>query len=304
MNLSAFSSELAAISEKASASVVTVHSHGRVRMSTSGIVWRKGLIVTTDSGLRREEDIHVTLPDGNRAPAELKGRDASTDLALLACETGAFAPLAFSDTTARLGEFVLTAGRTADTGPIVTFGIVSGVARDWQSWRGAKLEEFVRLDASIYPTSVGGAVLNSEGAALGIVAGGLSRSSVLAITRRTIDRVGEQLATKGRVARGYIGIGLQPVAIPQALRERFSIEQETGIMALAVEEKGPAGLAGIMMGDVLIAIDNRPITDAESLHSVLDPGSVGKQLSAVILRGGDRHELKVTIGERPVKTAR
>jgi S1-C subfamily serine protease len=182
-------------------------------------------------------------------------------------------------------------------------GIVSGVSGEWQTWQGGKLDEFIRLDASVYPTSIGGAVCNSEGAALGIVAGGLSRSSVLVITRKTIERVAEALATKGRIARGYIGIGLQTVAIPQALKKQFGITQDSGIMALSVEENGPAAKAGLMMGDVLISANNHPITGAESLHAVLDPGSVGKQFKVVILRGATRHEIDITIGERPAKTA-
>jgi S1-C subfamily serine protease len=302
-NLSQFSNELAAIAAKASASVVTVHGSHRQRLSSSGIVWRNGFVVTTHAGLHRDEDLHVSLPDGTKVAATLKGRDASTDLALLACDTGSAAPVAVSQSPARLAELVLTVGRTAHTGPIVTMGIVSGVAGEWQTWRGARLDEFVRLDASIYPTSIGGAVLNSQGEAFGIVAGGLSRSSVLVITRKTIERVAETLATKGRIARGYIGVGLQTVAIPQALKKQFNIAQEAGIMALSVEENGPAAKAGIMMGDVLISIDNRPVADVETLHAALDPASVGKQLGVVILRGASRHELSVTIGERPVKTS-
>ena len=208
-NFSAFSSEISSIATKASTAVVTVHGSGRTRRSPSGIVWRTGLVVTTDSGLQRDEDLQVTLPDGSKVPATLKGRDASTDLALLACDTGNAPAIIFGKTAARLGELILTIGRTAHTGPIITMGVVSGVSGEWQTWHGGKLDEFVRLDASVYPTSIGGAVITSEGAALGIVAGGLSRSSVLVITRKTIDRVAEALATRGRIARGYIGIGLQ-----------------------------------------------------------------------------------------------
>jgi S1-C subfamily serine protease len=302
-NLSSFSSEISAIATKASASVVTVHGSGRSRRSPSGIVWRPGLVVTTDSTLQRDEDLQIMLPDGSKVPATLKGRDGSTDLALLACDTGKAPAIAFGETGARLGELVLTIGRTAHTGPIVTMGIVSGVSGEWQTWQGGKLEEFVRLDASVYPTSLGGAVFNSEGAALGIVSGGLSRSSMLVITRKTVDRVAEALATKGRIARGYIGIGLQTVAIPQALKKQLDITQDSGIMALSVEENGPAAKAGIMMGDVLVSIGNHPITGAEALHAVLDPSSVGKQFRVVILRGAARHQADVTIGERPAKTA-
>ena len=272
-------------------------------MSSSGIVWRPGLIVTSDAGLRRDEDIRVLLPDGSSVNATLKGRDPSTDLALLACDTGKTVPAAFGTTTAKLGELVFTVGRTVDTGPIVTMGVVSGVAGEWRTWRGTKLDEFVRLDANIYPTSVGGAVVDSSGGLLGIVAGGLSRSSVLAITRRTIERVAEALSSKGRVARGYIGVGVQPVAIPSALRQQLKIEQETGVMALSVEDGGPAAQAGIMMGDVLVTLDGHAVTSPEALHAVLDPSSVGKKISASILRGGALQQVTIAVAERPVKNA-
>jgi len=299
--LSDLSSEISSAVSVASSTVVTVL--GRPRMSSSGIVWRPGLIVTSDAGLRRDEDIRVLLPDGSSVNATLKGRDPSTDLALLACDTGKTVPAAFSTTTAKLGELVFTVGRTVDTGPIVTMGVVSGVAGEWRTWRGTKLDEFVRLDANIYPTSVGGAVVDSSGSLLGIVAGGLSRSSVLAITRRTIERVAEALSSKGRVARGYIGVGVQPVAIPSALRQQLKIEQETGVMALSVEDGGPAAQAGIMMGDVLVTLDGHAVTSPEALHAVLDPSSVGKKISASILRGGALQQVTIAVAERPVKNA-
>lgn len=299
--LSDLSNEISSAATVASSTVVTIL--GRPRISSSGIVWRPGLVVTSDAGLRRDEEIKILLPDGSTVPATLKGRDPSTDLAVLACDTAQTVPAAFSCNPPKLGELVLTVGRTMDTGPIVTMGVVSGTASEWRTWRGAKLDEFVRLDINLYPTSVGGAVVDSTGSVLGIVAGGLSRSSVLAITRRTIDRVAEALSSRGRIARGYIGIGVQTVAIPQALREQLNLSQETGIMTLSVEDNGPAGRAGIMMGDVLVSLGSHAMTSPEALHAILDPSSVGKQLSASVLRGGALHQLTITVGERPVKNA-
>jgi S1-C subfamily serine protease len=294
-----FSNEISSAATLVSSSVVAIH--GRQRFSSSGIIWRNGLVVTSDAALRRDEDIRVMLPDGTITAATVRGRDASTDLALLACETGKAVPVIFSKDTAKLAGVILTVGRTVDTGPIVTMGIVSGVANDWRTWRGAKLDEFVRLDTAIYPTSVGGAVVDSTGGVIGMVAGGLSRSSVLAITRRTIERVADVLASKGRVARGYIGVGIQPVAIPAALRQQFNLTQETAVMALSVEENGPAARAGVTMGDVIVKLAGHEITSPEALHGVLDPGSVGQQLAVSILRSGALHELTVTVAERPVR---
>jgi S1-C subfamily serine protease len=272
-------------------------------MSSSGLIWRSGLIVTSDAALRRDDDIRVMLPDGAVVSATLKGRDSSTDVAVLAADTGSAPAASFAAGSPKPGEIILTVGRTHDTGPIVTFGVVSGVASEWRSWRGAKLDEFVRLSTDIYPTSVGGAVVDASGAVLGIVAGGLSRSSVLAITRRTLDRVAEALSSRGRIVRGYIGVGVQTVSIPASVKQQSNIAQDTGIMVLSIEENGPAATAGIMMGDVLVSLGSHAMTSPEALHSILDPTAVGKQLAASVLRGGALQQLTVTVGERPVKNA-
>jgi S1-C subfamily serine protease len=239
----------------------------------------------------------VTLPDGQTVPAKLKGRDSATDLALLACETASASSATFTSSPPRPGQIVLTVGRTLDTGPIATMGIVSGVSSEWRTWRGGKLDEFVRLDVSVYPTSTGGAVVGADGTILGIVAGGLSRSSVIAITRPTIDRVAESLSVKGRIARGYIGVAVQPVAIPHSL----NAGQETAVMALHVEEAGPAGRAGMVMGDVLLSLGGHDITGPDVLHGVLDPDSPGKQFDARILRAGVVQQISIAIEERPAR---
>jgi S1-C subfamily serine protease len=297
--LSDLSNHLASAVDRSSRSIVTVY--GRPRIPSSGIVWRSGLILTADAALRRDEDVRVTLPDGKTVSATVKGRDGTTDLALLACDTGSAAPARFADGALKPGQIVLTVGRTVDTGPIATMGIISGVSSEWQTWRGGKLDQFVRLDVSIYPTSAGGAVVDVEGNILGIVAAGLSRSSVIAITRPTIDRVAEILSTKGHVARGYLGIGLQSVAIPETLKQQLKIEQDTGVMVLNVEEGSPAASAGVLLGDVVLSLGDHPITDPEALHAALDSSAVNKQLSLGLLRGGGLLQLAVTAAERPHK---
>jgi S1-C subfamily serine protease len=295
--LSDLSNDLASAVASAARSVVTVH--GRPRISSSGVVWRAGLVLTADAAIRGDDNLRVTLAEGETVPAKVQGRDAATDLALLACDTGAAAPANFTSDNLKAGHIVLTVGRTVDTGPIATMGIVSGVAGTWQTWQGGKLDKFVRLDVAIYPTSMGGAVADAAGNVLGIVAAGLSRSSVIAITTSTIERVAETLSTKGYLPRGYLGIGLQTVAIPHTLKQQLNIAQDTGIMALNVEENGPASQAGVLMGDVVLLLGQRSINSAEDLHAVLDPGSVGKQMPLQVLRGGTLQQLTVTVAERP-----
>lgn len=294
------SNELAGAVERSSAGVVAVHA--RPRINSSGIVWRKDLILTSSEGVRFEEGIQVVLPDGRRVEARLRGSDGGTDLALLEADTGTIPPIDFADDhSLKTGQLVLAVGRTAATGPIASFGVVSGVSGEWKSWRGGKLDPFVRLDVSVYPTSSGGAAVDAGGALLGLVSTGLSRTSVLAVTRRTVDRVAQKLLDHGYVGRGFLGVALQPVALPGDLKQKLKLNQDTAVMLLGVEPNGPAASAGLIMGDILLETGNRVISDAETLAEALDSASIGQALSFRVLRAGAIQEVQVRIGERSRK---
>lgn len=292
------SNQMAAAVEKSAASIVAVH--GRPRIGSSGIVWRKNFILTSSEGIRADERIRVLFPDGRVADARLQGRDPGVDLALLEADTADLSPAEFSAAEAlKPGQLVLAVGRTTNTGPIASFGIISGVAGEWQSWRGGRIDPFVRLDIGVYPTSSGGAVVDATGNLLGLVSTGLSRSSVLAVTRKTIDRVAVRLLEKGHAGRPYLGISLQPVALPRDLKEKFQLAQETGIMILGIEPDGPAATGGLILGDVLIAGGGEALSDPEVLASVLQHAGSGESVAFRVLRAGDVQELTIRIGERP-----
>jgi S1-C subfamily serine protease len=294
------SNELAGAVERAAAGVVAVHA--RPRINSSGIVWRQNLILTSSEGVRFEEGIKIVFADGRRAEARLRGSDPGTDLALLETDTGNIQPFEFaSDDHLKTGQLVLAVGRTAATGPIASFGIISGVSGEWKSWRSGKLDPFVRLDLSVYPTSSGGAAVDSSGGLIGLVSTGLSRTSVLAVTRRTVDRVAQKLLDHGYVGRGFLGVALQPVALPQALKEKLKLDQDTAIMLLGIEPNGPAASAGLIMGDILLQAGSSVISDAETLATLLDHATIGESLNFRVLRAGTVQEVKVRIGERPRK---
>jgi len=297
------SNELSGAVERAAAGVVAVQA--RPRINSSGIVWRKNLILTSSEGIRFEEGIKVLFPDGRHADARLRGSDPGTDLALIETDTGGIAPLELgSDQHLKAGQLVLAVGRTAGTGPIASFGIISGVSGEWKSWRSGKLNPFVRLDLSVYPTSSGGAAVDAAGTVIGLVSTGLSRSSILAVTRQTIDRVAQKLLEHGYVGRGYLGISLQPVPLPGNLKEKLKIDQDTAIMLLGIEPNGPAAAAGLILGDVLLEAGGRKLSDPETLAEVLDHAKIGEEVTFRLLRGGVVEEGKVRIGERPRKGRR
>src|SRR5271155_2347128 len=299
-NLANLSNELTEAVAKASASLVAVHA--RRRIGTSGVVWRKGMILTTNEGIRSEDRIRILFPDGRAGEAKLRGRDPRTDLALLEADTGEIAGVEFiADNAIKVGQIAVAVGRTADTGPIASLGVVSGVAGEWRAWGGGNVNPFVRLDISVYPTTSGGAAVDASGNLMGLVSTGLSRTSVLALTRTTIQRVAQQLFDKGYVGRGFLGIAMQPVRIPDDLRKNLQIEQTTGIMLLGVEPDGPAAKAGLTIGDVLVSAAGRGLTDPDVLAGVLGSANIGETIQFRVVRGGASQTLEVKIGERPVK---
>jgi S1-C subfamily serine protease len=285
--LLALSNELAALAARAGQGVVAVH--GRPRIPSSGILWRSNVVVTAEHALRREEELRVTLPDGSIIAAELAGRDPGTDLAVLRVK--AETPEWNFSTTPQCGNLILAIGRSAEMGMTAAMGVVSSVSGAWHTWRGGKVDQFLRLDVGLYPGSVGGAVVDAEGRLLGLATSGLSRTSIIAVPAATIARVVDELLEKGHVARGYLGVGLQPIALPAP--------QQGGLIVLSVESDGPAGRAGLVLGDILTSVGGKPVASVEDLQEALGAGSAGKTVSVSLIRGGDPVQVDLTIGERP-----
>jgi serine protease Do len=290
------SSELATAAERVAESIVAVH--GRRGIGSSGIAWRDSLIVTSSEGIRVEEGIKLLLPDGRIAPARLRGRDSGTDLAVLETDAGGLRPLESTGEAAlKVGQLALAVGRTSNTGPIASFGIISGVSGQWKTWRGGMIDPFVRLDISAYATLSGGAAVDASGNLIGLVSTGLSRSSVFAVTGATINRIAGKLIEQGYISHGFLGVALQPVALPREMKEVF--QQDTGIMLLGVEPEGPAAVSGLILGDVLVAGGGQPLARPEALSELLERTPAGQTVKFQVLRAGVVRDLDVRIGERP-----
>jgi S1-C subfamily serine protease len=287
--LAALSDELAGAVEQAGRAVVAVNA--RPRFGSSGVLWRPGIVVTAEHGIRRREEIGITLPDGRSTSATLAGRDAGTDLAVLKLAENGTPPATFgSAETLRPGQVVLAIGRSPDSGVNATMGIMSAVSGPWRSWRGGQIDQYLRLDLTLYPASDGGAVVDTAGRVLGIATSALSRIAGLAVPVSTVNRVVDELLRAGHVSRGYLGVGLHPVALPDG---------STGLIVLSAEPDGPAARAGVLIGDILVAVAGKTVTDTDDIQTALGGESVGKPVAARIVRGGQLIEVSVTVGERP-----
>jgi S1-C subfamily serine protease len=297
--LSSFSNELTNLVQRISPSVVAVHA--RRHFPSSGVHWGSDLVVTADHTIAREEDIRVTLADGKSLAASLLGRDPGADLAALKVPgLGQPAAINIQDKPV-LGEFALIVGRSPDSGANASLGIIGAASGPWRTWRGGRLEQYIRLDAMLYPNSSGGAVVNSRGSVLGIATSALSRVAGLAIPASDVARITKELLEKGYVPQGYLGVGVYPVAIPESLKSKLSLQNATGILMLNVEKGGPAERAGVLLGDVLISLDSTPMEKIEDLQTFCASGVIGKTVNARILRGGALIEKSIVAGERPQK---
>jgi S1-C subfamily serine protease len=294
----AISNELAEATEKIGAHAVAVHTEARG--STSGVIWRPGIIVTAEHALRRDEEIQVTLPDGETASAKLVGRDPSTDLAVLKCEEATAVPVTFGDSDAlKAGHVTLVVGRTRASGPVAALGFVSLVTKERRLWGGGAVSPYLRLDVALQRTGIGSAVVNAEGKIVGVATPKFAPAGALAIPVATVNRVIDALLEKGRIPRGYLGVGLQPVRLPEGLRETLQRKEKTAAMVLEVEPDGPAHKAGVVIGDILTKIEGKPVMRLEDVQAHLHGEGIGKTVRAEFLRGGAPREVSIVVGERP-----
>jgi S1-C subfamily serine protease len=294
----AISNALAEATEKAAKHAVAVHSGARG--STSGVIWRAGLIVTAEHAVRREEEVQVTLPDGKGARAKVVGRDPSTDLVLLKCEEAAGPATTVADGASfKSGQLVLVVGRTRASGPVAALGIVSLVAGERKLWGGEAISPYVRLDVALQGIAMGGAVVNANGEIVGIATPKFAPVGALAVTVSTVNRVVDALLAKGRIPRGYLGVGMQPVRLPDKLRESLQRQEKTAVMVLEVEPDGPADKGGVVIGDILIGMNGSPVMRLEDVQVHLLGEQIGKTLRAEFLRGGAKRETSIVVAERP-----
>ena len=294
--LLSLSNDLAAAVERAAPAVVAVHAR---RLPSTGIHWRPGIVVTAEHTVRTAEDITVTMADGRSLPAVLAGRDPGTDLAVLrVADAGSVVATLGDDTALKVGHMVLALGY----GPRASWGVISALGPRWRSWRGGDIDRLVRLDLVLYPGFSGGPLVDAAGRVVGLNTSGLARETRLALPVTMVTRVADELLQKGHVSRGYLGLGMQPVRLPEPLRAQLGLG-DGALIVVMVEPSGPAARAGVLLGDVLVALDGEPVGDLDDVQARLGSDRVGAEIPAVVLRGGVRTELRITVGEQPRRRA-
>jgi S1-C subfamily serine protease len=297
--MEALSNELAAAADAVGGSVVAVY--GRRWMPSSGIQWRKGVIVTANHTLRRDEDIAVSLAGGKSTKAQLAGRDPSTDLAILKLSEDTPLPVPQFGEGVRLGHFVLALGRSRGANLVASAGIVGGLSGEWQPRRDGRLDQHIRLDIELYPGFSGGPLVNAQGKVVGINTRGLARGRAVTIPVVTVNRVVDELLEKGHIARPYLGLAMQPVAVPESLRANTPLAPGSGLLVVHVETGGPAEKAGVLIGDLLVGFQGKPVEDTADIQDSLSSSKVGDTVAVSLLRGGTPSTLSIQLEDRPTR---
>jgi S1-C subfamily serine protease len=261
----------------------------------SALLWAADAVVTSEQAVGNRDEYEVVTASGATATARIAGRDPGTNLLVLRTDS----PLAAATVprgTARVGSLTLALGADATGATTARLGLVSSVGPQWYSRAGGRLEQRIALDIRLRRTEEGGPVLDTAGALLGMSTLG-PPGVVLVIPVATLDRVVPQLLSDGQVPRGWLGLGLQPVAVPEPLREAAG--EATGMMVMSIAAGGPGEVAGVKAGDILLTIDGASMRGLRRVIAQLDDESVGKSLTLRLIRGGEVLTLNVVITARP-----
>jgi S1-C subfamily serine protease len=276
--------------------IVTVHGGGR--STSSGVVWRPGVVVTVRHGLRRSDSLQVAQR-GEPNPATLAGSDAGTDLAVLRVDEGAAQPVeAVGDQPVRVGEVVLAVGRSALGDISASSGIVARLGGGWRTWRGGQVDRLIRPDLQLYVGQSGSALVNEGRRVLGINSSALARNAVITVPAATIDRVVDAILERGHVPRPFLGAAMQAVPVPATLRSHFAEGFDEALLVLHVEPHAPAAVAGILVGDLLVSFSGQLVHDVHDVQHHLSTLKVGDSITVVVIRGGVKTDLTVVLADR------
>jgi S1-C subfamily serine protease len=265
------------------------------RRPTSGILWRPDVVVASEQMLPKDVSALQVVRGGQTVGATLAGRDPGTNVAVLKLEAaldGVLPPAAYP---VRVGNLALLAG--ADTAGATTgrLAMVHALGEAWHSMAGGRIDVLIRLQTRL-GLDEGGPVLSLAGGLIGMSTSGPRRRTVV-IPTTTIARVVDPLLAEGRIARAWLGIGLQPVLIPDSFHQTAG--RENGLMVVGLAGGGPAETAGILPGDIVLDIDGSGVSRPRALSALLGPDRIGQAAVLRVLRAGAVQAINVTIAARP-----
>ena len=300
--LDAYSTAVIQVAEKINPSVVNIEIQqkpvergpastrgaGPRRGSGSGVIFTPdGFILTNSHVVHHADQVDVALSDGRRYPARLVGDDPDTDLAVIRVDAPNLVAAQLGDSNGiRVGQLVVAVGNPYGFQCTVTAGVVSAMGRSLRSNSGRLIDDVIQTDAALNPGNSGGPLLNSRGEVIGVNTAIIlpAQGICFAIAINTAKFVAVRLMRDGRVRRSFLGVGGQNVTIPRPLARQLNLLSASGVLVLSVEKDSPAQKAGVIDGDVIIAMDALPIKSIDDLHTHLTDQKIGVESELTIIR--------------------
>ncbi len=310
--LDSYSRAVTAAVERVSPSVVNVEVHqaqrptgGRTRSGEprsgeprerrgggSGFVFTPdGLILTNSHVVHDASRIEVTLADGRRAPAHTIGDDPATDLAVIRVDVSGLQAVPLGDSQQlRPGQMAIAIGNPYGFQSTVTAGVISALGRSLRSYSGRLIEDVIQTDAALNPGNSGGPLVDSRGQVIGVNTATIlpAQGICFAIGINTAKFVASRLLRDGRIRRSYIGVSAQTVPIHRRVVRFYGLARETGVVVVGIEDRSPARTAGLREGDVIVALEEKPVAGVDDLHRLLTDAQVGARCALTVIRHTER----------------
>ena len=303
--LDAYSRAVIDVVERVEAAVVRLDVKGDERRGGTGsgvVVAPDGLVLTNSHVVGGGSRVQVTTLEGRRLDARVVGDDPDTDLALARIDASLTLPSATlgSSKLLKRGQLVIAIGNPLGFESTVTTGVVSALGRSLRSRSGRLIDDVIQTDAALNPGNSDGPLVSSHGEVVGINTAVImgAQGICFAVASNTAKFVLGELVRHGRVRRAYIGIAAQHFSLSRRLRHAASLTQESAVMIASVEAGSPAARAGLLAGDVLLALDDVPVTGADDLIRMLAGDKIARRLEVTILRNGSRQALELIPEER------
>jgi S1-C subfamily serine protease len=311
--LDAYSRAVTGAVDRVSPSVVNIEVHqsaGRTRSGEprerrgggSGFVFTPdGLILTNSHVVHDARRMEVTLSDGRRMPATAIGDDPASDLAVIRIdqarvdEPGLTAAALGDSQQLRVGQLVVALGSPYGFQSTVTAGVVSALGRSLRSYSGRLIDDVIQTDAALNPGNSGGPLVDSAGRVVGVNTATIlpAQGICFAIGINTAKFIASRLLRDGRIRRSFIGVSAQTVPVHRRVVRFYDLVKESGALVLSVEENSPAKRAGLRDGDIIIALEAKPVAGVDDLHRVLTDVRVGVSSTLTVLRQTEKLELKI-----------
>ncbi len=294
--LVALSDAIAGVVEASSAYTVTVF--GRRRLPATGIVWDTDLVVTANHVVEQDEGVTVEGPDGTPIPATVAGRDPGGDIAVLKVPGLGHTSAPRATEPVRAGEYVLGIGKAGQGQPRVSSGLINTVGAGLRIGRGRIIEPVIQSEIVMLPGFSGGPLLNSRGEVIGLNSSHLAHGASITLTVAALDPIVQALATHGRLRSGYVGIGARAVGLTEQQIREAGLRQEVALVVLSIDEGGPAHTGGMLIGDLIVAVNGQPVSSVDDLAANLPGELIGSRIPLTVVRGAASQEIAVIVGER------